>query len=57
MSPKTRRQHGASFLTSEQGAADLPTRWPRAIRLTGANGRSCIYVPITENGGVVDSKG
>jgi hypothetical protein len=30
---------------------------PQAIRLTDAQGRSCIYVPIREDGEVVDSKG
>jgi len=30
---------------------------PQAIRLTDAEGRSCIYVPIREAGEVVDSKG
>jgi len=30
---------------------------PQAIELTDAEGRSCIYVPITQNGKVVDSQG
>jgi hypothetical protein len=29
----------------------------QAIKLTDAQGRSCIYVPITQNGKVVDSEG
>ncbi|MBV8492846.1 MAG: hypothetical protein JO162_05145 [Alphaproteobacteria bacterium] len=29
---------------------------PKWIRLTDRKGRSCVYVPITENGRVVDSK-
>jgi hypothetical protein len=28
---------------------------PQAIKLIDAEGRSCIYVPITQNGKVVDS--
>ena len=45
-----------TFETLEHGGeyADL---MPQAIRATDANGRSCIYLPITLNGKVVDSKG
>jgi len=30
---------------------------PQAIKLIDAEGRCCIYVPITQNGKVVDSQG
>jgi hypothetical protein len=30
---------------------------PQAIKLIDAEGRSCIYVPITQDGKVVDSQG
>ncbi len=30
---------------------------PQAIKLIDAEGRSCIYVPIMEDGKVVDSQG
>jgi hypothetical protein len=30
---------------------------PQAIKVTDAKGRSCIYVPITQDGKVVDSQG
>ena len=30
---------------------------PQAIKLLDAEGRSCIYVPISQNGKVVDSQG
>ena len=30
---------------------------PQAIKLIDAEGRSCIYVPITQYGSVVDSLG
>jgi hypothetical protein len=30
---------------------------PQAIKLSDAEGRSCIYVPITQDGKVVDSQG
>jgi hypothetical protein len=30
---------------------------PQAIKLIDAEGRSCIYVPIMQNGKVVDSQG
>ena len=36
---------------------EYPDNMPQAIRLTDAEGRSCIYVPITQNGKVVDSQG
>ena len=42
---------------------DVGSRWgypdamPQAIKLIDAEGRSCIYVPITQNGKVVDSQG
>lgn len=44
------------FETLEHGG-EYPDCMPQAIRATDANGRSCIYVPITEGGKVVDSKG
>jgi hypothetical protein len=30
---------------------------PQAIKLIDAEGRSCIYAPITQDGKVVDSQG
>jgi hypothetical protein len=36
---------------------EYPDTMPQAIRVTDAEGRSCIYVPITVDGKVVDSKG
>jgi hypothetical protein len=30
---------------------------PQAIKLMDAEGRSCIFVPITQDGKVVDSQG
>jgi len=47
---------GLTFETLEHGG-DEPDTMPQAIRLTDAEGRSCIYVPIREAGEVVDSKG
>jgi hypothetical protein len=38
-------------------AANIPTPRPRPIKLVDAQGRSCIFVPITQNGKVVDSQG
>jgi len=34
-----------------------PDTMPQAIKLIDAEGRSCIYVPITQDGKVVDSQG
>ena len=36
---------------------EYPDTMPQAIELIDAEGRSCIYVPIPQNGKVVDSKG
>jgi hypothetical protein len=36
---------------------EYPDDMPQAIKLTDAEGRSCIYVPITQDGKVVDSQG
>lgn len=47
---------GWTFETLEHGG-EYPDTMPQAIRATDAEGRSCIYVPITHGGKVVDSKG
>ena len=47
---------GLRFETMEHGG-EYPDAMPQAIKLTGAEGRSCIYVPITQDGKVVDSYG
>jgi hypothetical protein len=47
---------GLTFETMEHGG-EYPDTMPQAIKLTDAEGRSCIYVPITQNGRVVDSEG
>ena len=36
---------------------EYPDAMPQAIKLIDAEGRSCIYVPITQDGKVVDSQG
>ncbi len=47
---------GLRFETMEHGG-EYPDTMPQAIKLTDARGRSCIYVPITQSGKVVDSQG
>lgn len=47
---------GWMFETLEHGGK-YPDTMPQAIRATDAQGRSCIYVPVTENGRVVESLG
>ena len=44
------------FETMEHGG-EYPDTMPQAIKLSDAEGRSCIYVPITQDGKVVDSQG
>jgi len=39
------------------GEAGLPYTMPQAMTLIDAEGRSCICVPIPQNGKVVDSQG
>jgi hypothetical protein len=47
---------GLRFETLEHGG-EYPDTMPQAIKLIDAEGRSCIYVPITQDGRVVDSQG
>ena len=47
---------GLRFETMEHGA-EYPDTTPQAIKLTDAQGRSAVYVPITQDGKVVDSHG
>src|SRR5215217_5319800 len=47
---------GLRFETMEHGG-EHPDTMPQAIKLIDAAGRSCIYVPITQDGKVVDSQG
>jgi len=62
MTPEKRPQDphldgtGLSFETLDHGG-EYPDTMPQAIELTDRQGRSCIYVPITQDGKVVDSQG
>jgi hypothetical protein len=47
---------GLRFETMDHGG-EYSDAIPQAIKLTDAEGRSCIYVPLTQNGTVVDSVG
>jgi hypothetical protein len=47
---------GLRFETMDHGG-EYPDTMPQAIKLTDAVGRSCVYVPITQDGRVVDSQG
>jgi hypothetical protein len=47
---------GLRFETMEHGG-EYPDTMPQAIKLIDAEGRWCIYVPIMQNGKVVDSQG
>jgi hypothetical protein len=59
LSPERRPQDpdfdgaGWQFELMEHGG-DYPDTMPQAIRATDAAGRSCIYVPVTVEGHVVD---
>jgi len=44
------------FETMEHGG-EYPDAMPHAIKLSDAEGRSCIYVPITQDCKVVDTQG
>jgi hypothetical protein len=62
LSPEKRPQDlqldgsGLRFETMDHGG-EYPDAMPQAIRLIDAEGRSCIYVPIMQDGKVVDSQG
>jgi hypothetical protein len=47
---------GLRIETMDHGG-EYPDTMPQAIKLIDAEGRSCIYVPIIQNGKVVDSQG
>lgn len=47
---------GWKFQTLEHGGK-YPDSMPQVIRATDAEGRSCVYVPVTVHGEVVDSQG
>ena len=47
---------GLRFETMDHGG-EYPDLMPQAIKLTDALGRSCLYVPIMQDGRVVDSLG
>lgn len=47
---------GLRFETMDHGG-EYPDQMPQAIRLVDAKGRSCIYVPVMQNGKVVDCLG
>jgi hypothetical protein len=47
---------GLRFETMEHGG-ECPDTMPQAIKLIDAEGRSCTYVPIKQDGKVVDSHG
>jgi hypothetical protein len=46
---------GLRFETLDHGG-EYPDTMPQAVKLIDAEGRSCIYAPITQNGKVVDSQ-
>jgi len=46
---------GLRFETMEHGG-EYPDAMPQAIKLIDPEGRSCIYVPITQHGKVFDSQ-
>jgi len=62
MTPEKRPQDpnmngsGLTFEPMEHGG-EYPDTMPQAIKVTDAEGRSCIYVPITQDDKVVDSYG
>ncbi|MDP2008921.1 MAG: hypothetical protein Q8K11_01975 [Phenylobacterium sp.] len=62
MTPEKRPQDltmdgaGLTFETLEHGG-EYPDMMPQAIRVADLEGRSCIYVPISVDGKVVDSHG
>jgi hypothetical protein len=62
MTPEKRPQDpytdgtGLRFETMEHGS-EYPDTMPQTVKLIDAEGRSCIYVLITQDGKLVDSQG
>ena len=62
MTPEKRPQDphldgiGLRFEAMEHGG-EYPDTMPQAIKPIDAEGRSCVYLPITQDGKVVDSQG
>ena len=62
MAPEKRPQDphldgiGLRIQTLDHGC-EYPDTMPQAIKLINVERRSCIYVPIAQNGKVVDSQG
>ena len=62
LSPEKRPQDprldgsGLRFEPIEHGG-EYPDTMPQAVKVTDADGRSCIYVPVSQDGRVVDSLG
>ncbi len=62
MTPETNQKDpqldgtGLRFETMRRGG-EYPDTMPQAIKLIDAEGRSCVYVPITQDGKVVGSQG
>ncbi len=56
--PQDPRMDGAGlrFEPLEHGG-EYPDTMPQAVKLIDAEGRSCIYVPISQDGRVVDRQG
>jgi hypothetical protein len=48
--------NGLIFETLAHGG-EYPDRMPQQVRMTDAQGRSCIYAPVKVDGRVVDTKG
>jgi hypothetical protein len=57
MTPDKRPQDPHMDCTAMEHGGEYPDTMPQAIKLIDAEGRSCIYVPIIQNGKVVDSHG
>jgi hypothetical protein len=47
---------GLRFETMDHGG-EYDDAMPQAIKVTDREGRSCIYVPLTQDGRVVDTRG
>jgi hypothetical protein len=53
----TRPKPQQDLVASLEHGGEYPETMPQAMRLTDAEGRSCIYVPITQDGKVGASEG
>ena len=55
--PQDPHMDGTALASKRWSTAGVSRPMPQAVKLIDAQGRSCVYVPISQDGRVVDSQG